>query len=172
MAPVQEMKPCIKCGSTERYDGGSCKDCQARLAHAWYLKHTELMKRRAKDWEALHPKEISLRKRKWRTKHKEQIQTKARETRMQRPRYNRTAQIKSRYGITRARYDELLIEQSGRCAICGKPFKDTRTDPAIDHDHTDGRIRGLLHHQCNSAIGLLQDNPDICQTAADYLRKK
>lgn len=40
----------------------------------------------------------------------------------------------------------------------------------VDHDHITGVVRGLVHNDCNRAIGLLQDNPDVIKKVADYLR--
>ncbi len=42
----------------------------------------------------------------------------------------------------------------------------------IDHCHSTGAIRGLLCSNCNTAIGLLSDNPEIIRKAADYLEKE
>lgn len=37
--------------------------------------------------------------------------------------------------------------------------------------HTTGRIRGLLCGRCNTAIGLLREDPIIFQAAVDYLSR-
>lgn len=41
----------------------------------------------------------------------------------------------------------------------------------VDHDHTTGKVRGLLCHNCNRALGLLQDNKSYLQSAINYLKK-
>lgn len=63
-----------------------------------------------------------------------------------------------------------LLKQNNLCAICNKPF--TEDNPAFgDHKHTSPPVpRGLLHNQCNAAIGMLLDCPEICEAAAAYLR--
>lgn len=81
------------------------------------------------------------------------------------------------YGISAEHYEQLLVEQHGRCAICGQdePSAHGRTGTpfrlAVDHDHQTGRVRGLLCQKCNRAIGLLNDDPDRLAAAIDYLRK-
>ena len=83
----------------------------------------------------------------------------------------------SKFGITADRYAELVAGQRGACAICKRP------DPrgfrlSVDHDHVccPGKkscgkcVRGLLCGNCNAAIGLLQDDPDMLEQAAQYLR--
>lgn len=64
-------------------------------------------------------------------------------------------------------YAELVIEQCGRCAICGEAPQRL----CIDHDHKTGQLRGLLCSRCNSGIGLLDDNPDILLIAARYIER-
>jgi len=61
-------------------------------------------------------------------------------------------------------YDELFEKQNGVCAICGKV--ETAKQPrgkgkinklCIDHNHTTGKIRGLLCHRCNFKLGYFED---------------
>jgi len=72
-------------------------------------------------------------------------------------------------------YFLLKKKQNGLCAICHKLPRRRRLQ--IDHDHTccppnefcDKCIRGLLCEQCNHALGLFYDNPEILQNAILYL---
>jgi hypothetical protein len=69
----------------------------------------------------------------------------------------------------------MFAEQNGRCAIC-RQVETTRGPNgrprrlSIDHDHETRDIRGLLCHRCNVALGLLDDNPELLDAAAGYLR--
>ncbi len=70
----------------------------------------------------------------------------------------------------------LIIKQDNKCAICGltasESHKSTkRPNLYIDHDHTSGKIRGLLCNNCNSGVGKLKDSPEMLRKAADYLEK-
>jgi len=74
------------------------------------------------------------------------------------------------YGLTTEDYDALYDRQGGRCAICGcSEGESIKGAFAIDHDHTTGRVRGLLCGLCNTAIGKLQDSPTLLRKAATYL---
>lgn len=75
--------------------------------------------------------------------------------------------IKSRYRITVKQVDAMLLEQSGRCAIC-----DCELDKyKIDHDHNNGNVRGLLCHKCNLLIaGIEREN--FLSKALKYLGVK
>jgi hypothetical protein len=90
----------------------------------------------------------------WRDGHVEQFKT-----------VQRANRLKREYGLTMAQYDAMHQEQDGKCQIC-KVRKDRL---CVDHDHKTGRVRGLLCHHCNRAIGLLQDSPAYLRRAAEYL---
>jgi hypothetical protein len=83
---------------------------------------------------------------------------------------SRRQQLKTRFGITEADYERMLQEQQGVCAICNRTCA-TGKRLAVDHCHDAGRIRGLLCKNCNTAIGLLSDEPARLEKAIAYLKK-
>lgn len=64
--------------------------------------------------------------------------------------------LRQQFGMTIATYDALLAEQNGVCAIC-KELCSTGRRLSVDHDHSTGRIRGLLCKRCNLFLGVLED---------------
>jgi len=78
-------------------------------------------------------------------------------------------QRKQRYGVTPAAFAAMLAEQGGQCAACGQPFAGRTI--AVDHCHATRKVRGLIHRQCNSMIGLARESADILESAARYLRR-
>jgi hypothetical protein len=83
-------------------------------------------------------------------------------------RYIRDANLRALYGISLPHYEGLLHAQEGRCAICGRPPRGKRP-LNVDHDHDSGRVRGLLCGNCNRAIGLLDENPELFDRAKEYV---
>ena len=79
----------------------------------------------------------------------------------------KNALLKYFFGITLDQYNEILASQNGKCAICYKPPDKRRL--CVDHDHKSGKIRGLLCHQCNHAIGLFYENKQVMKNAIGYL---
>ena len=75
------------------------------------------------------------------------------------------------YGITRAELDALRAAQGDACAICGGGRTGPGTRLHIDHCHKSNRIRGLLCSKCNTAVGLLDDDPVRAEALAIYLRQ-
>jgi ribosomal protein L34E len=86
----------------------------------------------------------------------------------------RNGRLKSEFGITQEDYDRILASQNGCCAICGaRENKVNHSRPRkflyVDHDHKTGKVRGILCHNCNFAIGYFKDDPERMRRAADYL---
>jgi hypothetical protein len=75
--------------------------------------------------------------------------------------------LKRRYGISADEFDELVRQQGGVCAICGRP------DPEhVDHDHVTGEVRGILCFNCNGGLGQFRDSVDSLRAAAAYLESR
>ena len=79
------------------------------------------------------------------------------------------------YCMSFCKFIELYEKQSGRCEICGKHgfYLNTNavTRLVVDHCHKTHKVRGLLCHNCNRALGLLQDDILTIKNAAEYLEK-
>jgi len=84
------------------------------------------------------------------------------------PDYHRAYELKRKYGITVAEYEEQLTQQNGKCYICKRPCA-TGKRLAVDHDHHTNRIRGLLCYRCNRFLISHNDDPEILQRVFDYL---
>ena len=77
----------------------------------------------------------------------------------------RIAQLFSRIGISEHKYAEMLASQQNRCAICREQCGTGRR-LAVDHDHSSGRIRGLLCFRCNTSLARYEQ---YAQRFAEYL---
>lgn len=82
--------------------------------------------------------------------------------------------IKSRertLGVTEQQYRELERKQNGRCGICRNRLRSRRYKAfAVDHCHRTGRVRGLLCTNCNTALGLLKDDPERMLRASEWVK--
>ena len=74
-----------------------------------------------------------------------------------------------RKGMSLGEYNAMLAGQGGRCAICGSSKTGTSMDWHIDYDHRTSRVRGLLCHFCNVALGLVRDDVSILRKMIAYL---
>ena len=89
--------------------------------------------------------------------------------------YRRNAAFKRRYGITLEQYEQMVKDQNNQCLICERQ-PDGYGAPqsrvlSVDHCHTSGKIRGLLCHRCNTALGALREDTDIIKKALAYIEK-
>ena len=84
---------------------------------------------------------------------------------------SRNHHLKTTYGITQDDYNMMFEKQGGRCAICEKHQTEISRALSVDHCHTTGKVRGLLCHTCNSAIGKFYDNINLLENAILYLKE-
>jgi len=151
------------------------------LAHrdeklAWQTEYGAAHRERARIWRDANRDRVRAYSRKHYQAHieeeRERSRARAAATRPARAITNRRAGLR-RYGLTPEAYDAMLAEQAGVCAICRRPERATALGKiiplAVDHDHRTGAVRGLLCRDCNRAIGLFVDDPEILAAAMAYL---
>lgn len=78
--------------------------------------------------------------------------------------------LRHRYGISTGEYAAMLARQGHRCANpgCRVEFSD-QVRSCVDHDHSTKKVRGLLCHRCNTALGYARESLDVLIGLADYL---
>jgi hypothetical protein len=76
-----------------------------------------------------------------------------------------------KFGIDADWYSRQLSIQNNACAICKRKTNGKRKF-CIDHDHVDGRVRGLLCGKCNLLIGYSNDDVSILEASISYLKMK
>lgn len=80
---------------------------------------------------------------------------------------NYDSRFRSNSIISELDYLTIKARQNGKCAICGIiPLRRL----SVDHCHKTGKIRGLLCHYCNTALGMFKDDTEIIEKALVYLR--
>ncbi len=82
-------------------------------------------------------------------------------------------EIKRRYGCTLEQYNQMLVEQEGKCAICSKLHNPAEKKGRlfVDHCHASGKVRALLCSACNSMLGYAEDDTRSLLEAVAYLTK-
>jgi len=104
------------------------------------------------------------RRRKWNKSNIDKVQS-----------YNIKGRLKRDFGLEIEVYNALVEKQGNLCAVCNKPEEVRQNGHikslAVDHNHTTGKIRGLLCNNCNRTLGLLGDSQDILKKMIDYLAK-
>ena len=67
-------------------------------------------------------------------------------------------------------FDKMYAKQKGCCAICGIHQSELKKALGVDHNHITKKIRSLLCGNCNSGLGLFQDDSKLLSKASKYLR--
>ena len=153
------MKICAKCREakplTDFYrrkrskDGRDwyCKLCGKENANAWRLQN--------------HAREREV-CRNWRRRNKERFKF-----------LQWRRDLKLQYGLSHEQWTAMLIAQSGRCAICDRPFDERQhfSKASVDHDHETENVRELVHKNCNLLLGVANDDIELLEKAIEYLKR-
>lgn len=108
----------------------------------------------------------------WRERNPDKAKAAMNSYRKRNPTNHRRSFLRRTYGLKETDYERLLADQGGRCAICLRVEADcVKKFLCIDHIKGTTLIRGLLCSQCNSAIGLLNHDPELLRLAVAYLQR-
>lgn len=133
------MKPCIKCGSTERYSREQCAPCSRANAAKWRSENPEKAKAKdARDY-AKNAEKVKARTAKWYAEHHEIALERARKSHAAHPELRRLHENNRRARklaiggrLSKGLAEKLFKLQRGKCACgCGKP---------LDKYHLDHRM--------------------------------
>jgi hypothetical protein len=80
----------------------------------------------------------------------------------------RARALRYSYGLSPDDYLALFNIQLGKCAVCDRDLNTLWLND-VDHCHLTGRVAGLLHRNCNTAIGLLGECSHTLNRAAAYV---
>lgn len=169
MAYVSRNKKCSMCG-VPTVGKSRCKECNIKYMKEYYVEN------KSKFLVPKQKKPLLNERKRQQYKENEAMRIQARENAKRWKKENpqkALAQDLAIYGITIEDYEKMLFLQGGGCAICGSSTPNSKRAKrfSIDHCHKTGAVRGLLCMQCNMAVGLLGDDPELCNKAAEYLRK-
>lgn len=102
----------------------------------------------------------------YRRANKERVNELARARRKKNPALFQNQQLKSRYGITLAQFDKMLIDQLGLCKICREPTPKI----TVDHKHdVSEKVRGLLCSSCQIYVACIENRPELLEKVKRYV---
>lgn len=73
-----------------------------------------------------------------------------------------------KHGMSNQQYDDLFKNQGGVCFCCKNPETSKHKFLGVDHDHETGKVRHLLCHRCNAALGFMRDDPSRVRELLAY----
>lgn len=149
----------------------TCGTCKRQLLIDMFGLHSQAKdgrRSRCRDCRRVESKEygknysekIKEGQRAYRLKNRIKVNEYEKERRRKNPESIRDSRLRHKYGISIETYDKLLAYQDFGCAICGRSepncTKSIHGHLYVDHDHNTGKVRGLLCHPCNWAIGFVE----------------
>ena len=137
-----------------------------------YLANKDSLKKYYAEYYEANKERLAEYQRQYRKKNKEKLKAIKKaymvSRKEEKKKYDRQRRLKLGYGMSIGDYERMLIDQDGRCSICGKPPHEGRS-LHVDHNHKTGEIRKLLCFSCNSLIGYAKENTEILKMAILYL---
>ena len=124
----------------------------------------------ARQFALANPDRVRETKRRYAARHRDKVLASKRA-------YNRKADADGRrrdahlkkFGISQIDYLMMLAEQQGACKLCGVTENPPFDYFAVDHDHATGKVRGLLCHGCNRALGFFEHDLTWLRKSLEYL---
>ena len=138
-----------------------CIKCRKAIQKKWLEKNKEKSKHGRRRY-YLKNKDNLYRKK------KERERVNPEKTKQQRKRYTWRSKLKRLYGISEEIHNEMVLNQLGRCAICGTSSKGL----VVDHNHRTGKVRGLICSTCNIHLGYYEKDKTFHEKATKYLKKR
>jgi hypothetical protein len=120
----------------------------------YYLKNRERLIAKQKQYYIDNPKKMSDRAKVYRFNNLDR---------------EKHSMLKRFYNITLETYNEMFVNQEGKCLICGTHQNELKRALSVDHDHITGKVRGLLCNKCNFILGHSRENIDILKSVIKYL---
>ena len=138
----------------------------------WHARKKEQMR----SWRAANREKINSQKQAWYAANPDQREVdriRARENRAAKiaadPEFYRKTRRLKKYGLVFQDIESRLSAQGNRCGICDCEI--TVASAKVDHDHSDGSVRGLLCQRCNLGFGHFKDDVRRLESAVRYLMR-
>lgn len=184
-----DSKVCTKCEEIKSLDKfynkktsrdgkrSQCKTCDTKDNSRWIKENPEKNRKIKRNQRKKNPDKYREMSRKSSAKARlddpDRANERSRKWRKLNPKQANCSSYKSRlkreYGLTIQEYEAIREKQRDCCLICNKSEEQIGVRLNVDHNHSTGKVRGLLCPKCNKAIGLLEDNVSYLIKAAEYL---
>jgi len=159
-------QPIASFGKIGKYLRSYCKSCTQQWIRKWERENPEKAKRSHKNYRTNNKLKRRETNQKWYVKNPDM----ARGSRL------RKYWPGSTWKQALTNYNQLFLLQGGVCLFCKQ--EESAKDRygglkclAVDHDHSTGKARSLLCHNCNMAFGSIKENVDAIQNMLEYAKK-
>lgn len=134
----------------------------------WYRRNRELCAQRQRNYRLRNLEKCKARVRRYQETHKEQARARGKLWALKNRKRLQHQRLKRRYGISLKYYEQILQDQGNKCAIC---VKSRKRGLFVDHCHITNRVRGLLCSNCNSILGMADEDIRLLKRVIYYIEK-
>lgn len=167
---MEVVKTCKDCGQAKGLEqfNPNVRGRQGRKTLCRVCEAARARKRRQ-----LFPEKQRAADARYRAKNAAKLNKRSQDWKRNNPEKARDQLLRYRFGISLLDYNRMNELQRGLCAICGNPNpRKTDSGLVVDHCHATGKVRGLLCHSCNTALGHLRDSVENLKAAIVYLESR
>lgn len=145
---------------------------QLEASKKWKQANKDKVSAYQKEWRGKNKDKMKQYMQEWREANKENIQEYNSRWKQANPDYSIDKHLKQQYGISIKEYCEMLEKQNFRCAICNTHESEAlRSKLFVDHCHSTGKIRSLLCHNCNTALGHTKEDINRLEAMIAYIKE-
>lgn len=119
----------------------------------YYQKNKDKIRAKQRKYYQLNKEKCNAATKKWAEIHKDEMRRYRKEYHEKYKQKYRNNKLQRDYNISLSGYKKLAKQQGNCCAICGISRNRLASDLCVDHDHSTGKIRGLLCKTCNYNLG-------------------
>ena len=174
LLPIADFGPNVQCAEGK---DTRCRSCVATYNREYRRLHPDKIREQyIRHRDRLSPEKRLRRSRLSHEKFRDRERQQTRKYLRDHPGSARKSHYVREYGITEEEYRVMFQQQLGMCAWCHHPETTRRQGKiinlAVDHDHSTGKIRGLLCRKCNIALAGHEWLLDVgSMPVSDYLRR-
>ena len=149
------------------------KDEKIDYAKSYYENNKKKMIAKAAAWSKANRGRISDLRKRPESNHKMHSKKWREANKARADRLSRKSYLRKKYGITIEQYEAMICEHNNVCVICFRSPRGngSRAKLHIDHCHETGKIRGLICPNCNTALGMVEDNTNILKRMIEYVER-
>lgn len=170
---MKRSRTCGKCGARKRKNTAGrlvCDVCNRARAKAWSRDNPDRRRAIANKHRRTDKSRATSRAYYAANAERIRVQTNARRASSPARRaYERWYWLRANYGITPEQWTALFVSQGERCGCCRSTDPGSKRGWHTDHNHTTGRVRGILCHGCNHMLGGARDSVSILAAGVRYL---
>jgi hypothetical protein len=146
--------------ATRHADPEKAREASRKASEANRTKNEQKVYEYNRAWNLAHPETVKAARLRWEERHKQRLQDD--------PDYADIWREKNKQKQRKFREKKAARPRPDHCELCGKQSEEI----CFDHCHQTNSFRGWLCHQCNQALGLANDSPELLHKMAQYLEQQ